>query len=81
MTKGAMLSLRRNLRDFGPQKQTKKRKETAVMNALKSLTRARRRKVCAAVATLTATAVWAASPEITVGKGSPLEVGGVNHKF
>lgn len=46
------------------------------MKKLKLPLNARRRKVCAAVATLTATAVWAASPEITVGKGSPLEVGG-----
>ena len=46
------------------------------MNALKSLTRARRRKVCAAVATLAAATVWAASPEITVEKGSPREEAG-----
>ena len=46
------------------------------MKKLKLPLNARRRKFCAAVVTLTATAVWAASPEITVEKGSPREEAG-----
>lgn len=46
------------------------------MKKLKLPLNARRRKVCAAVATLTAAAVWAASPEITVERGSPREEAG-----
>ena len=41
------------------------------MKALKHLSRVRSRKAVAVVATLTAATVWAASPEITVSKGSP----------
>ena len=46
------------------------------MKKLKLPLNARRRKVCAAVAPLAAATVWAASPEITVEKGSPREEGG-----
>ena len=46
------------------------------MKKLKLPLNARRRKVCAAVVTRAATAVWATSPEITGEKGSPREEGG-----